>query len=183
VSPRGRGTSARAGDLGGMSGAPRRLRICPAKRGRSWKARTPSQGIGHRLKGRWPQVYRRMSGTLGPQLSTGCGFEKASRQRRDILIVIPRRAADGARRPAATARAPAAARGPIVELAKPLSNKRIWRRERDSNPRGLGGPCGFQDRSDQPLRHPSAGRQHHLMTPTRAPTHRVAARAVPDGRP
>ena len=30
------------------------------------------------------------------------------------------------------------------------------RRERDSNPRGLGGPCGFQDRSVQPLRHPSA---------------------------
>src|ERR1035441_1276105 len=31
-----------------------------------------------------------------------------------------------------------------------------WRRERDSNPRGRDSPCGFQDRSDQPLRHPSA---------------------------
>ena len=38
----------------------------------------------------------------------------------------------------------------------------LWRRERDSNPRGLGGPCGFQDRSVQPLRHPSAWAQASL---------------------
>jgi hypothetical protein len=38
----------------------------------------------------------------------------------------------------------------------PCRQRAKWRRERDSNPRGLGGPCGFQDRSDQPLRHPSA---------------------------
>ena len=28
----------------------------------------------------------------------------------------------------------------------PLSLNALWRRERDSNPRGLGGPCGFQER-------------------------------------
>jgi hypothetical protein len=29
---------------------------------------------------------------------------------------------------------------------EPLAFQRLWRRERDSNPRGLGGPCGFRVR-------------------------------------
>ena len=48
------------------------------------------------------------------------------------------------------------AAAPGARMHHDAEQKRSWRRERDSNPRGLGGPCGFQDRSVQPLRHPSA---------------------------
>ena len=34
----------------------------------------------------------------------------------------------------------------VLSDEKPLISQRYWRRERDSNPRGLGGPCGFQVR-------------------------------------
>jgi hypothetical protein len=49
------------------------------------------------------------------------------------------------------------------------------RSERDSNPRGLGGPCGFQDRSDQPLRHRSAPPQFAMRR--KPPVHRPRRQA------